>query len=61
MTTGYLQFKTFHIGFKRHFISLKRRMVRLTSHSVVKDLTIFSRYRLPRRENKPISTPQYII
>ena len=42
MMIGRVQAKTFHVGFKRHFTSLKRRMVRLTNHGVVKDSTFFA-------------------
>ena len=41
MLIGRVQPKTFRIEFKRHFISLKRRMVRLTNHGAVKDSTFF--------------------
>ena len=39
MMIGCIQPKTFHVGFKRHFISLKRRMVLLINHGAVKDST----------------------
>ena len=39
---GRIRRKTFRIEFKRHFISLKRRTVRLTKHGVVEDSTFFS-------------------
>ena len=42
MLIGHGQPKTFRVEFKRHFISLKRRMVRLTKHAVVKDSIFFS-------------------
>ncbi|EDR00406.1 uncharacterized protein LACBIDRAFT_295784 [Laccaria bicolor S238N-H82] len=35
MMIGGIQPKTFHVGFKRHFMSLNRRMVRLTNHGTV--------------------------
>ena len=41
MLIGRVQPKTFRIEFKRHFISLKRRMVSLTNHGAVKDSTFF--------------------
>ena len=41
MLIGRVQPKTFRIEFKRHFISLKRRTVRLTNHGAVKDSTFF--------------------
>ena len=42
MLIGRVQPKIFPIEFKKHFISLKRRMVRLTKHGVVNDSTFFS-------------------
>ena len=42
MMIGGIQSKTFHIGFKRHSTSLKRRMVRLTKHGVANDSIFFS-------------------
>ena len=36
---GRIQPRIFHIGLKRHFISLKRRMVLLINHGAVKDST----------------------
>jgi len=42
MMIGRIQPKIFHIGFKRHFISLKRRMVGLTNHVLSKIQHLFS-------------------
>ncbi|KIJ96255.1 hypothetical protein K443DRAFT_292349 [Laccaria amethystina LaAM-08-1] len=42
MMIGGIQPKTFHIGFKRHFISLKRRMISQSLRSENQGLCIFS-------------------